>query len=191
MQKDETTETSKDEEDQSPHWKFKKSEDEISENTDNKNSTAEVSWTALEYAHHEKNTSWYAYLAAGTTVFAVIAYFINTNGLIAPLAIIIFGAVFGYIASREPRELDFQIDNKGVSIGGKSFPYSEYKSFMLVQEGDQPSVWLLPLKRFNLIIPINFKPEDEKKIVDALSSRIPLEARDIDLVSRLMHYLRF
>ena len=191
MQKDENTDINKKEDDQSNHWKFKKSVDKSSEKTKVQNNTIDISWSALEYAHHEKNTIWYVAMGAVAAGFAILAYFINNGGLTAPLAIIVFGFVFGYFAYREPRELEFKIDNKGVSVDGKSYPYTEYKSFMLVQEYDQPSIWLLPLKRFNLIIPIHFHPEDEDIIVETLSNIIPMEARDIDLVTRLMHYLHF
>ena len=191
MQKDETTENIKEEENQASTWKFNKNDDQAPEITNTHDKPTEISWKALEYAQHEKNANWYVLLAAGTTGFAVLAYFINNKSITAPLAITMFAVMFAVLASRKPRELDYNIDKTGISVGSKLYPYANYKSFMLVEEDELRSIWLIPLKRFNLIVPIYFQPEDEKKIVDTLASIIPAENQKLDLVSQLMHYLHF
>ena len=191
MQKDETTETIKEEENQASTWKFNKNDDQAPEITNTRDKPTDISWKALEYAQHEKNAIWYIVLAAMAAGFAVLAYFINAKSIIAPLAIIMFAVMFAILASRKPRELDYSIDKTGVSVGSKLYPYANYKSFMIVEEDELRSIWLIPLKRFNLIVPIYFQPEDEKKIVDVLANIIPAENQKLDLVSQLMHYLHF
>ena len=191
MQKDETTETIKEEENQASTWKFNKNDDQAPEITNTRDKPTDISWKALEYAQHEKNAIWYIVLAAMAAGFAVLAYFINAKSIIAPLAIIMFAVMFAILASRKPRELDYSINKTGVSVGSKLYPYANYKSFMIVEEDELRSIWLIPLKRFNLIVPIYFQPEDEKKIVDVLANIIPAENQKLDLVSQLMHYLHF
>jgi hypothetical protein len=100
-------------------------------------------------------------------------------------------ATFGFSASRKPRELTFQLDNDGLHIADRIYPFTGFKSFAVVQESGVQSVWLMPLRRFMPIIPIYFRPEDENKIVDTLAAILPFEAHVPDGVDRLMQRVRF
>ena len=191
MQKDETTDTNKEGDDQAATWKFNETDGQTPETTDTSNKQPDISWTALEYAHHEKNTRWYIVLSIVAAGIAVLVYFINSKSITSPLAIIAFAIMFAVLASRKPRELEYRIDETGIFVDNKLYPYADYKSFMIVEEDELRSIWLHPIKRFNLIVPIYFQPEDEKKIVDTIANIIPIQNQKLDLISQLMHYVHF
>ena len=60
-----------------------------------------------------------------------------------------------------------------------------------MEESGVRSIWLLPLKRFMPIIQIYYQPEDEQKILDAMSIMLPIEAHQPDAVDRLMSRIHF
>ena len=149
-----------------------------------------VSWTASEFIAHQKTVGWYGILAAATIVFSVLIY-ILTRDLITS-GFVIFGAlILGYYASRQPSELHYQIDAKGVLIGDKSYGYESFRSFSIVDEGAFASVVFMPLKRFAPLRAVYFAPEHEDKIIEMLMPRLPFEEYSHDAIDRLMSRIRF
>lgn len=149
-----------------------------------------VNWTASEFISHDKSSTWYLLLALAAVAVAVLVYFITKDKV--PTAVVIIVAItFGVMAARRPRELNYVIDQKGVLVGEKLYLYEEFRSFAIVEEEGVQSIWLMPLKRFHPPLTIYFDPNDGQKIVDVLGEYLPIEARQLDAVDRLMHRLRF
>ena len=151
---------------------------------------APVNWTASEFVENEKNSSWFMALAGGTIVAVAVIYLI-THDIVTAVVIIIAASLFGVAAKRKPRTLEYQLDHAGVSIGGKPYPYTLFKSFAMMQEGAFNSIHLMPLKRFMPPISLYYPPESEDQIVATLGSYLPHEERTHDPVERLMRKIRF
>lgn len=149
-----------------------------------------VQWTASEFIAHDKGAGWYVLVGVGTVVLAAVTYFLSRDRF-TPALIVIIGILFGVIGARKPRELTYVIDEQGVTIGDKFYAYSNFKSFSVVQEGGIESIWFAPLKRFMPSLSIYFAPTDEQKIIDTLSQFLPVEARTLDPIDRLMHRIGF
>jgi hypothetical protein len=147
-------------------------------------------WTASEFIQHDKSAAWYMILALGAALLAAAVYLLTKDKISAGM-IIIIAIVFGVFAARKPRELTYQVDKTGVHIGGKAYPYGNFKSFAVVEEGALESVWLMPLKRFMPIISIYFPAEDKDKIIDVVGAYLPVQEHQLDSVDKLMHHLRF
>lgn len=150
-----------------------------------------VNWTALEFIHHDKDAGWYLGLAGFTVVASILIYFLSSHDTVATFIVVIVAAAFGFSASRKPRELTYSIDSSGIHIGSKLYPYDGFKSFSVVDDDADQSVWLMPLKRFMPIIPIYFHQEDERKIVGTLANILPFENHEPGVVDKLMHKVRF
>jgi hypothetical protein len=152
--------------------------------------SSSVSWTASEFISHEKSPGWYLNLLVATFALAAFIYFI-TRDLVSP-GVIVFGAImFGFYASRKPRELAFKIDQGGVQIGDKYHSYDEFRTFSVVPEGAFSSIVFVPLKRFAPLISIYYAPADEEKIVNILTSYLAYEERKHDPIDNLMQRIRF
>lgn len=149
-----------------------------------------VNWSASEFIAHDKTAGWYGLLMVGGVIFAGLVYLL-TKDVISTSVVGVVIVVFGIFAARKPRELSYSVDNQGVHIGEKFYPYSGFRSFSIVQEEAIESIWFSPLKRFTPMLAIYFAPDDGPKIVDVLSDNLPLENRELDVVDRLMHRLRF
>ena len=150
-----------------------------------------VEWTASEYIAHHKSPGWFLLVGAGTAGAAILTYLITNGDIISSVVVAIAGTAFGTFGARQPQVLRYRVDENGMHIGAKLYPYADLKSFAILEEGAMDSIMLLPLKRFMPAISVYFAPEDEQKIVDVLSSYLPMEQRSLDPVERLMRKMRF
>lgn len=150
----------------------------------------EVEWTASEFVQHDKDASWFVAFGMLGIVIAGIIYFV-THDWVTVGVIIIAMALFAVAAKRKPRTLHYQINSQGVTIGSKSYPHAQFKSFTVLQEGAFNSIQLMPLKRFMPPISLYCPPEQEEDVIAALGNYLPHETRSHDPVDRLMSKIRF
>jgi len=149
-----------------------------------------VSWSASEFIVHEKKTGWYGLLALAG-IFIAAAVYLLTKDKISSIMIMFATLILGVFAARRPRTLDYQVDSSGIHIGPKSYPYEDFKSFSVIDEGAISSINLTPLKRFMAGITVYYDPKDEDRIVTVLSDYLPFEEGKKDVVDRFMHRIRF
>lgn len=149
-----------------------------------------VKWTASEFVAKHKSSSWYGAFFAGLIVVCVVIYFL-TKDYFSSIAIAIAGFVFAYLANHKPRQLAYQIDNSGVNIGSKFYPFEQFKSFGLAQDGAIGYINLLPLKRFMPEVSIYFPPEQGDNIIEILTDHLPHDQQDERPVDRLAKKLHF
>jgi hypothetical protein len=174
-----------------PQWEYKAEEPTTPTSPQATQARSEgVAWTASEYVAHQKTAGWYMLLALGAIVGAALVYAL-TKDKISVVMIVIVAIIFGVFAARQPRVLQYRLDESGLEIGGKFYPYAMFKSFAVIQEGGIESISLMPLKRFMPILSIYFAPDDADKIVDTLGIYLPHEDRQADPIDRLMRRLRF
>lgn len=174
-----------------PTWKFNdESAQPSTPQQPVQTSQSGVDWTASEFISHDKSGGWYALLSLGA-IAAAVAVFLLTGDKVSTGIVVIVAILFGISAARKPRELQYKIDDQGLYVDQKFYAYSDFRSFAIVQEEAVESIWLMPLKRFRPPLSIYFDPNDGRKIVDVLSQILPIENRELDMVDRMMHRLRF
>ncbi len=150
----------------------------------------EVSWTASEFVAHEKSPLWYIALAMAAVAVAGIAFFLTKDFI--TVGVVAFGAIMlGVYATHQPRQLQYRLDAKGITVGQKKYRYDEFRSFAIASEGALSSIVFMPLKRFATLTSIYFAPEDEERIVSLLSDCLPMEEHTQDAVDSLMKRIRF
>jgi len=153
-------------------------------------SEAAVSWTASEYIANPKNIGWFVSLGLAALLLGVGIYFL-THDLISLIVILIIGVCVGVFAARQPQTLEYRLDRSGIHLGDKSYPYTSFKSFSLVQEGAFSHISLLSLRRFMPAMAIHYAPEDEKKIVEVLADYLPYEEHKQDIIDNFSRRVRF
>jgi hypothetical protein len=149
-----------------------------------------VSWTASEFIAHEKGLGWYLGLSGTSIIIAAAVYFL-TKGFVAPGVIIIAAIFLGIYGSHKPRQVNYRINNQGLSIDDRTYQYSDFHSFSVLKEGGFSSIILIPLKSIALPLTINCARSDEEKIVNILADQLPLEEHRFDAVDSLMRRIRF
>lgn len=151
---------------------------------------AGVIWTASEYISHGKTNMWYVRLGLITAVATALAFFI-TRDIVVAITLVVVGVIFGVVAGRKPRVLNYAVDDHGIIISQNAYPYGLFKSFSVIQEGSLRSIYLMPIKRFNPPLSLYYPPEEEQQIVGIIGNHLPQEAREQDAIDRLMHKIRF
>jgi hypothetical protein len=149
-----------------------------------------VNWTASEFVAHEKSTGWYGGLAIAAVIIAAFVYLL-TKDKISTTVVVVAALALGVLGARKPRQLRYQLDEAGFSIGQKHYSYEMFRSFSVVPEGAFSSIVFMPLKRFAPVTTLYYPPESEDKILDVLAQRLPFEDHKADAVDSLMRRIRF
>jgi hypothetical protein len=158
---------------------------------DNRENPQAITWTASEFIAHEKSVSWYGALAGVALVIAALMFLI-THDWVSVAVVVVAAVMLGVYGARKPRQLQYQIDNRGISIGHKRYGYDEFRSFAVLPEGAFSSITFMPLRRFAPPVTIYYAPEDEDRIATLLAGQLPYdELHRQDVIDRLMHLIRF
>lgn len=147
------------------------------------------SWQASEYIHHDKGFGWYLILLAVVLGLLVIAYFTH-QWLAIGVFVTMFAALVVY-ARKPPRTLTYQIDQTGITIEDKHFPFSHFRSFGLIQDISWHAIDLEPTQRFMPRLTILFQDQDFDPIVAHLSAQLPRLDHQPDMVEKAARYLKF
>jgi hypothetical protein len=148
-----------------------------------------IAWTASEFVQNEKSKQWFFLLSVFAIVLAVIIFFLTD--WISAVVVLLALLTLGVVGARPPRTLQYLLDDDGIHIENKSYPYEAFRSFSLIDEGAIDCIQLTPLKRVMPPITIYFSPEDAEKILVILSTVLPHEERERELIDRLMSRLHF
>jgi hypothetical protein len=151
---------------------------------------SEIVWSASEFVAHQKGASWFGLLTLIAAALSLLVY-ILTKDMISVGIIIFVALLLGIAAMRKPRVLNYQLNRSGLTIGQKFYPYHEFKSFALMEEGAFTSITFIPLRRFMPPISIYYDPQDEGRIIEVLSQYLPMEHRSRDAVDSLIRHIRF
>lgn len=150
---------------------------------------ASVSWTASEYAEHQRGFGWYLGLIIITAALAAGAYLLLhdyfATGIVIVLAIIVI-----FYAGHPPRSMQYELDGNGIKVGDKPYGYSLFRSFSILREGDLSTITFYPIKRLALPLAIFFDSKDEKRITELIGDYLPLEERGPDRFDRLARRLK-
>jgi hypothetical protein len=151
----------------------------------------EVSWTAAEFIAHEKSPLWYLGLVATTVMLALLVLFLSHDKVSAGL-ITVIGIIFGVIARRQPRELQYLLDGKGITVNRAFRPYSDFKSFAIIDEGEINGVIFMPLQRFTLPFSLYVSPDETDEVLTKLSDYLPNDqTHGHDAIDRFVQRIHF
>jgi hypothetical protein len=147
-------------------------------------------WSASEYVSVDKSMMWYVVLGFGAVVVGALLYLV-TKDVVGVFVVGIFAVALGIFAGRPARILNYSLDETGLTVEQKRYPYATFKSFAVIEEGAMDCIWLISLKRFSPPVAMYFDPNDEQVIVDILSQYLPLEERKRDGIDNFMTRIGF
>jgi len=126
-----------------------------------KNGEDKLSWSALEYEEKERSQDWF--WALGIIVAtSSIASIIFENYFFAAL-LVLSGLLLGFFATKKPGTVAYELNNKGLKIGNRLYPYENIKSFwvQLDTSGETNLKPLLFIHSERAFMPIISIPIDE------------------------------
>lgn len=147
-----------------------------------------VTWVAHEYIHHEKGTLWFALFAV--VIVALVGLSIWTRAWTFTVLIAVIAVVIVLISRRPPRELTYSLTDEGLTIDDMLHKFENFKSFGIVRDGEEFSVMLIPVQRFQPGISVYFPEESGEAIVDMLGSQLPMKELHLDVIDRIVRMLR-
>jgi hypothetical protein len=147
------------------------------------------SWEASEYVNHHKGILWYCGLAAGVAVLVGISALLHLWLEIVMFAMMAVALVV--YANKAPRTMSYELQPDSITIDGKEFKYSEFKSFGVLPDTEWHTIDLEPTKRWSPRVTMLFGQEDYEAIVGHLELHLPRVDRKPDTVERATRYLRF
>lgn len=154
-----------------------------------------VSWQALEYEEKEKSNDWFWALGV-IIITSSIASIIYQNYFFATL-IILGGVLLGFFAKRTPIMVIYELNDKGLQIRSRLYPYKNIKSFYIhTNQNDGfaygPTLFIKTERIFMPIISIPVEYEITEKIYSILSSQEIKEEEMHEHPSvQIMDYLGF
>jgi hypothetical protein len=149
-----------------------------------------VEWTASEFVAHDKGFGWFMLLALFTIAVVGLVYWL-TRDIFSVVVVVMMAVILGMAAARKPKVVSYKLDRTGLTAGKRYYPYSEYKSFAMPDDGPFTSVVLVPMKRFSFPASAYLAPDSQAKAVQLLSEHLPLEHGELDSLERLMRRLHF
>lgn len=147
-----------------------------------------VSWEAEEYIVRDKTRWWYAGLIAIGLVLSGVSVWLQWWSFLVVVVLSIVSLII--YAMRPPRILHYSLSNKGLSEGDRLYEYSEFKSFGILQEGGHFAIALTPVKRFSPRMLVYFPQAQGEEIVDAFGARLPMAEVKLDVLDKLIKFLR-
>jgi hypothetical protein len=87
-----------------------------------------LSWTGVEYIEHQRGASWYVLLLLLTSATAAGIYLL-TKDYFAMGATVVAGIIVGIYAGRKPNRVAYELTNKGINIGERTYSYNMFRSF--------------------------------------------------------------
>lgn len=147
-----------------------------------------ITWEAEEYIVRDKTAWWYVGLMAVGLILAGISVWLQWWSFLAVVVLSVIALVI--YAMRPPRVIRYSLSNKGISEGERLYNYSEFKSFGILKEGQHFAIALTPTKRFSPRLMVYFPAAQGEEIVDAFGERLPMEEVKLDVLDKLIKFLR-
>ena len=147
-----------------------------------------ISWEAEEYVVRDKNAWWYVGLVAVGLVLCGIAILVQAWTFLVVIILSVFALII--YALRPPRILHYSLSNKGLSEGDRVYDYADFKAFGILREGNHFAIVLRPRKRFAPRVTVYFPENRGEQIVDMFGARLPMEEVKLDMLDKLIKFLR-
>jgi hypothetical protein len=140
-----------------------------------------LNWTALEYEEREHSQDWFWALGIIIVTSSVAAIIFN-NYFFAAL-LILGGVLLGFFAVKKPDMVDYELNNKGLKIRARFYPYENIKSFWVqIESPDQKSIKpILFIKSERAFMPIIAIPIEEALAQDIHSIMLSKNIEEFEM----------
>ncbi len=148
-----------------------------------------ISWDAPEHIHIEKDNDWYWSVGIITITAAVLAFILNN----VIFGILILVSAFALIvhASKKPKIVHCEINDRGVIINNILYPFLTLDSFWIDPEEQNPKVMIKSHKTFMPYIIIPIEEVDPEQVRDILLNYISETEHSESLFQKLLERFGF
>ena len=147
-----------------------------------------VAWEGQEYVTHSKNSGWYAGLIAIGLVLVGLSVLLKWWTFTALVVVSVLALIV--YAVRPPRKIHYSLSSAGLDEGDHHYSFEDFQSFGLLQDGKHFAIVLRPKKRFSPSVTVYFPENQGEQIVDMFGLRLPMEEVKLDILDRIVNFLR-
>ena len=152
--------------------------------------TSRIAWEAPSFAYYDKSWLWIAgVVAVGIILLGVFIYLRDFSAM----AVVVVGTlVFLQQSRKKPEQLQYVIDQSGITIGATNYPWSTLKSFWLAAEDEGGHLYLETTSRFSPTRTIHLANVEPAEVRARLMQRLPERTtQGEELSDRILRILRF
>ncbi len=151
-----------------------------------------IVWQAPEYPFHKKTTDWYWWFVLATIGLIALAIYLQNILFAFVIGIGAFASLL--YAVRPPRTLDYEANERGITIDRKLYPYQTLDHFWVKDQGSGESEKVLLLESQKNMMPLIVIPLGNANIDELRHFLLDfMEEREIyePLGQRVMEWLGF
>jgi hypothetical protein len=153
------------------------------------NESEKIEWSSFEYFEKERNKDWF--WALGIIVIAGSITSIIFSNYFFAFFIILSGVLIVIFALKKPELVPYELNNNGLKIKDRIYPYKAIKSFW-VQKETPPTLFIKSERLIMQIIAINIEYSLANKIrAKMLEKKIPEEEMREHVSEKIMDTVGF
>ncbi len=148
-----------------------------------------LKWQAPEYHHYQRSKDWYWAVGIITVSIAILA-FVFSNALFGILILISAGILVFYTL-REPQDVNYEINEKGIMINNDLHPYLTLEAFWIENRTTEPKMILKSKKMLQPYIIIPIHEDSAVEIAEVLRKFVEEKELTEPASHKVMDYLGF
>ena len=149
----------------------------------------QLSWAASAVGG-ARSMNWFIGVVVGALLVSAGVYWL-TGSIVPAAAIVIVSVLVGIVYTKNPRVLQYAIDEYGITIGQKRYGFDEFRAYAVLDDHGYSSIALMPLQRFLPMLSVYYNPDVQQQVFDALNSHLPLVEYKRDTFDRITTGLHF
>ena len=149
-----------------------------------------LQWQAYEYEQTDKSPDWF--WALGIISLSVAVTSIILNNLLFAILVIVSAITLSIFARRDPDLLQIEVNQKGLILEKKFYPYGSLESFWVEDTEVNPKLLIKSTKTFSPLIVAPLSPDvDKEELRDYLLDNVDEEEHSEPLAQKMMERLGF
>jgi hypothetical protein len=125
-----------------------------------------ISWNAPEHIHTEKKSDWYWIVGIITLSIAVVAFIFGN--IITGIFVLVAAMTLVIHASKPPRVIYHEINDRGLIIHDTLYPFLELDSFWIPHDEPYPKIILKSRKTFMPFIIVYIDEIDPEEVREVM-----------------------
>ncbi len=148
-----------------------------------------LKWSAPEYHHYQRSTDWFWAVGIITISTTVLAFVFN-NPLFGVL-ILLSTTILIFYVTRVPKNVDYEINNRGIIVGKDLQPYLTIEAFWIETREGEPKIILKSKKSIMPYIVIPLHDDSVSQVVSVLREFLEEKELQEPMAHKVMEYLGF
>ena len=148
------------------------------------------SWDSPDFKVNKKSSIWYLIFGLVVGLLSIYAFFSDKWFLLA--VVLMAGVLILLMLKIKPKVFSHQLTDLGLTVGDSFYNYNRLKSFWIVNNLDNKTLYVLPNSRFGFALALQLGEADVEKVREILSVVLDEEAdREEDVLDKIIRMLKF